>query len=124
MTRRITSLFLGAATLCVVLATCTDAPTSSNHHLSSVALAPRFTKSALSSAALLPAFSLTIDNVRIVLVRPVSDTVKDTVVTVTPDQEVLALNISVDGVVAGDVLTAGIVFRAGDEVLFAGATQV
>src|ERR1043165_4306409 len=102
MQRRLRA-FLGLGTSLLVVATCTESPTAA-HRGPVVTLVPRFTPNASAVASRLASFSITIDNVRIVIVRPVADTLLDTSVVVPPGDTVLSLELEVPHSSVGEAL--------------------
>src|SRR5438034_8864427 len=90
-------------------------------HVARVAVAP-----ILPSEAAVAAFGLSIDRVRIVVVRPVTppDTLADTTVNLPPDAEALDLNLRVPIVTSPETVLVSIVALAGAVPLFQGTAPV
>ncbi|MDB4878382.1 MAG: Ig domain protein group 1 domain protein [Gemmatimonadetes bacterium] len=93
--------------LAVGVATCSDAPTGPLRHSTAeapsngargrVAFEPVFSKSALATFAQRTVFpNLNFDHVRVVIVRPVADTVKDTTIVFAPGSSDVSLDLTVD----------------------------
>src|SRR5437867_5262371 len=106
-----------ALILLLTLATCRDA--FEPHALARIAVAP-----VLPSRAALAAFGLTIDHVRFVVVRPVSDTLADTTVALPPGATELALELRVPLVASPETLNVSVVALSGTIPLFAGTSPV
>src|SRR5207249_6150282 len=102
-----------ALILLLTLATCRDA--FEPHALARIAVAP-----VLPSRAALAAFGLTIDHVRFVVVRPVSDTLADTTVALPPGATELALELRVPLVASPETLNVSVVALSGTIPLFTG----
>src|SRR6266566_4580569 len=106
-----------ALILLLTLATCRDA--FEPHALARIAVAP-----VLPSRAALAAFGLTIDHVRFVVVRPVSDTLADTTVALAPGATELALELRVPIVASPETLNVSVVALRGTIPLFTGTSPV
>src|SRR6266581_3121283 len=106
-----------ALILLLTLATCRDA--FEPHALARIAVAP-----VLPSRAALAAFGLTIDHVRFVVVRPVSDTLADTTVALPPGATELALELWVPLVASPETLNVSVVALSGTIPLFTGTSPV
>src|SRR6266700_1464555 len=106
-----------ALILLLTLATCRDA--FEPHALARIAVAP-----VLPSRAALAAFGLTIDHVRFVVVRPVSDTLADTTVALPPGATELALELRVPLVASPETLNVSVVALSGTIPLFTGTSPV
>jgi adhesin/invasin len=78
----------------------------------------------LLAPANLASFGLTIDNLRLVVIRPVSDTVKDTTVAFNPDSSVLKLALQIPLVATAETFSLSIQLRAGSRVMFSGTSAV
>src|SRR6266704_2878107 len=106
-----------ALILLLTLATCRDA--FEPHALARIAVAP-----VLPSRAALAAFGLTIDHVRFVVVRPVSDTLADTTVALPPGATELALELRVPLVASPETLNVSGGALSGAIPLFTGTSPV
>src|SRR3989442_5757451 len=106
-----------ALSLLLTLATCRDG--FEPHALARIAVAP-----VLPSKAALAAFGLTIDHVRFVVVRPVSDTLADTTVDLPAAVTELALDLRVPLVTNPEALSVSISALGGTLRLFAGTRLV
>src|SRR5213596_1058661 len=104
----------------LTLVTCRDG-SGPQLHYARVAVAPIF-----PSEAAVAAFGLSIDRVRIVVVRPVTppDTLADTTVNLPPDAEALDLNLRVPIVTSPETVLVSIVALAGAVALFEGTAPV
>jgi hypothetical protein len=128
------SIRLAAAVLSAVgLVTCADAPSTikdsgprppSGQFSARLSLAGQLSPEAQQTVASLAAVNLAINNVRIVLIRPPADTLRDTIVAVTAGQSSLTtdLTININGV--EETLSAVIQLRDGSNVLFSGTQEV
>ncbi len=133
---RILSRPIATLVMAVCVATCSDAPTGPLRHPGStpdngsggararVGFEPVFSKSASTIASRLADFGIRFDRVRIVIVRPVRDTVADTTVTFLPGQSDLTLDLTVDVKTAGEIFTGSIDYRDANGVLFHGEQKV
>src|SRR2546426_5712241 len=106
-----------ALSLLLTLATCRDG--FEPHALARIAVAP-----VLPSKAALAAFGLTIDQVRFVVVRPVSDTLADTTVDLPAAVTELALDLRVPLVTNPETLSVSVIALGGTIPLFAGTRLV
>src|SRR5437773_3401872 len=104
----------------LTLVTCRDG-SGPQLHYARVAVAPIF-----PSEAAVAAFGLSIDRVRIVVVRPVTppDTLADTTVNLPPDAEALDLDLRVSIVTSPETVLVSIVALAGAVPLFQGTAPV
>lgn len=119
---RALALFSGA----LGVAMCVDGPTSPRTpeaHRASFAFAPVWESSAHNTAAALADAGLPMDRVRIVIIRPVRDTLKDTTVTLHVGDPPITLELNVVAI-TGEKLDAGLQFKSGETVLFEGTAQV
>lgn len=108
------ALLLGAA-----VATCRDAPTGPGQGArASLALAPVLP----AQVANLAAFGLAIDSLRVIVVRPASDTVADTTVQFAADQDSLELALSILLESSPETFNVSMELRGGGFVLFSGST--
>ncbi len=113
---------LGIAASCslpFVLGTCTEGGTGPGHHRAALA----FTTT-LPSSAELASFELVIDNVRLIVVRPPSDTLFDQVIPFPANQSTLPLQANVDLESDQEALEVTIQLLAGTQVLFSGTQTV
>jgi hypothetical protein len=90
---------------------------------STLAIAPRFSRNASLASATLAQAGLDFDHARIVIVRPASDTLKDTTIAFTPTSTELTLELAIAAVPAEE-LVAAIAFSQGSTVLFSGSANV
>jgi hypothetical protein len=113
--------------LCAIaVVTCVDSPTgpgSRNAGFVNFAFAPRWQKSAHLSTTVLQANGLPLDGVRVVIVRPEHDTLKDTTVVMHEGDAPRPLELTVAGA-PGDTLSASMQFKSGTTVLFEGSAVV
>ena len=105
--------------------TCTDGPTGPLRTASraSLAIVPRFSQAAAASYTAVSDAGLVVDRVRVILVRPPSDTLKDTTAMFAPGDTALELNITV-AASPGTVLNARLQFLSGTILVFEGVGQV
>ena len=111
----------------VALVTCTE-PTVATGPVSAggkatLSIVPAFSNAASQAMAMYRAANLDIDRVRVVIVRPPADTLKDTTVTYVAAQGDVSLDLTIKAV-PGEQLTVGLEYRAGAVVLFAGSGRV
>ncbi|HEX3866764.1 MAG TPA: hypothetical protein VHV78_08435, partial [Gemmatimonadaceae bacterium] len=114
--------------MAVCVATCSDSPatavnTSSkpaNRGAARVGFAPVFSTSAIAAAGRLADFDISFDHVRVVLVRPVADTVKDTTIAFAPGQSDVTLDFTVDVEAVGESFGASIDYTNPSGVVFHG----
>ncbi|MDP3910169.1 MAG: hypothetical protein Q8Q14_07235 [Gemmatimonadales bacterium] len=114
--------FLVPLGLGLAVATCRDAlgPRGGGAGgLARVAVAP-----ILPSSAALADFGLTIDRVRIVVVRPVADTLADTTAVLPPDADFLDLDLRVPLLARRESLSVTIEALAGSIPLFSGTSMI
>ena len=112
---------LTVALSATALASCMDlfqstAPTKSRLSLSIV---PRFSQTASLASATLAQAGLEYNSVRVVIVRPAADTLKDTTIAFTPTSPEVTLELSVVAI-PSETLEAGVQFKNGDQVIFSG----
>src|SRR5947207_12531404 len=125
---------LGTLALAVGVATCADAPVASlkqggngpvtGRGIGRISLAPVFTKAAQYVATHLADFGLTFDHVRVVIVRPVADTLVDTTIVFTPGSGDVKLDLTVTVLSGGEKFTGSIDYKSGDAVVFHGEGTV
>ncbi len=106
-----------ASGLLLTVVTCRDG--FEPHALARIAVAP-----VLPSKAVLADFGLTIDRVRFVVVRPVSDTLADTTIALPPGATELALELRVPLVASPETLSVSVVALSGTIPLFTGTSPV
>jgi adhesin/invasin len=107
-------------------AMCVDGPTGPRARTpqpASFNLAPQWESSAHGAVLALADEGLPLDRVRIVIVRPEHDTLKDTTVAIHEGDPPLQLELNVTAF-AGEKLDASIQFKSGETVLFEGGTTV
>lgn len=116
---------VAALLLAVSGATCTDGPTgpASGAKRASLALVPQFTAAAAASYNAFTDAGVIVDRVRVVLVRPPADTLKDTTAVFAVGDTTLELNITLP-VAPGTVLNASLEFLSGTLVVYAGSGTV
>ena len=111
------------------VATCSDTPPVAVKHSTlgpnggvagRVAFVPVFSAAALGIAQHLSEFGIDYDRVRVVLVRPPSDTAKDTTVAFTPASPDLTLSLTVEVRSSDEVFDVGIQFLSGPSPVFKG----
>ena len=88
------------------------------------AFEPVFAADARAAAARLPDFGLTFDSVRVVIVRPPADTVKDTTIAFAPGQLDVTLDLSVAVHADNEIFHAGIDYTNPVGVVFHGEGTV
>jgi adhesin/invasin len=115
--------------MAVGVATCSDATTGPGHSTTaspsgggraSVAFQPVFSSAATAVAAHLGDFGISYDHVRIVLVRPVADTVKDTTITFGPGLPDVTLDLTVAANSPTEGFTGSIDYTSPAGVVFHG----
>jgi hypothetical protein len=115
--------------LAVSVVSCSDlvsGPGTTSPERATLSLAPRFSAAAQRALALLAAaaYDVQIDRVRVVIVRPPTDTIKDTTVVFPVDQDQLSVSIPV-AAAPGTTLDADLYYKVGENlVLFHGRTRV
>ena len=109
---------LGAA----ALVSCVDGTAPAGRR-SSLAIVPRFSESASLASATLAQAGLTYNSVRIVIVRPATDTLKDTTIAFSPSSADLTLELSLAAVPA-EALIAAVEFKQDNTVIFTGSANV
>jgi hypothetical protein len=124
LSRRAT-LLIGALAVASSL-TCTEASTAPGKSglRAVVGFSPVFSKAAEEVYRTLAAFDLNVNNVRVVLERENGEIALDTVIAVTPDQDSVVLQVSVELEGTQETLDASIDLRAGTLVLFSGTQTV
>lgn len=105
--------------LVAAFTTCRDALGPREGTLARVAVAPIF-----PSGAAMADFGLTIDRIRIIVVRPVADTIADTTAALPPDADFLDLDLRVPLLAARESLSVTIEALAGSIPLFSGTSLV
>ena len=89
----------------------------------SLAIVPRFADEAVRASAALAQAGVAFDRVRIVIVRPPSDTLKDTTITFSPTAPPVTLELSL-AAEPNETLRATVMFAQGTTVLFTGTANV
>lgn len=114
-----------AALFAAVLASCSDSLSTSPAGTApaTLAIVPHFSENAATISATLAEVGLAFDHVRIVIVRPANDTLKDTTLVFTPTSNQITLELSVQAV-AAEALQAGIQFTQSGQVMFSGTAPV
>lgn len=111
---------VGALALALALTTCTDDPSgpggSRRAHL---ALHPSF-----ATAIDLAAFGITIDSLRVIVIRPVADTLADATYPFPADSSALSLPVTVNLIQPVETLSVFLEFRGGGLALFSGSRLV
>jgi hypothetical protein len=123
---RLNFRFVAPLVLAASVVTCSDSPLGPGAGVpgrARLAFEPRFSSAALSALQLLSSAGLVVDRVRIVVVRPPSDTLKDTTVVFPVGVDALPLELTVTAV-PGEQLGAGLQYQSGSTVLFSGTTSV
>ncbi len=123
---------LATLVLAVAVTTCADgartgvsSPSQPGRRgVAKVGFNPVFSKSAQAAAANMDDFGITFDHVRVVLVRPVNDTVIDTLVTFKPGQPDLPLDLTVPSHGDGESFAASIDYTNPSGVVFHGEGTV
>lgn len=111
---------LPALALAVLAVTCRDNPVAPRGGgLAHLAVQPTF-----RSPVNLTAFGLTIDSLRVTIVRPVADTIKDTTVFFSPDSEFIHLPLAFELKAASETLSVTLTLSAGGVPLFSGTQMV
>jgi hypothetical protein len=124
MRNAIRSLSIGL--FAIGLVTCADLASGTHPHAlapATLALAPKFEPSANRTVAALAQLGLQYDHVRIVIVRPPTDTLKDTTVAFHSTDAPLTLVLSVLAI-PDEHLGATVQFKSGATVLFQGSATV
>lgn len=115
------------ALLSVAVVSCSEAPTvaklSNDATPPSVRLAAALPRPAALASAVLASSGLTLDHLRITIVRPPSDTLKDSTLTFSSVDTAVVVEFTLDATV-GEQLGAGLQYLAGKTVLFTGSTTV
>ena len=113
-----TSRALAAVALTLALVTCRDG-TGPRIRMARVAVAP-----VLPSDASVASYGLVIDRVRVVVVRPLADTLADTTVVLPPDSAALDLDLRVPLLAVAETLQVSIIALSGSQPLFEGTSPV
>ncbi len=109
------------------VATCVDVatgPKPASARRGRILIAPQFSASAARTASQLADFNIRYDSARVVIVRPVADTLIDTTLAFRPGQQDVTLDLTVPVHSDGEVFDAGMQFRDAARVLFQGNTKV
>lgn len=119
--------------IAIGVATCSDTPPVGVKHSSlgpngtpggRVAFQPVFSAAALQIAQGLADFGIKYDRVRVVLVRPVADTAKDTTIAFTPGGPDITLNLTVEVRSPDEVFDVGIDYLSDPGTVFHGHGRV
>jgi hypothetical protein len=111
-----------AALSAAALVSCVDGTAPAGRR-SSLAIMPHFSQAATRASATLAQAGLTYNATRIVIVRPATDTLKDTTIVFSPTSNEVTLELSVAAVPSED-LTATVEFKQDGTVMFSGTTSV
>lgn len=106
------------------LIACVEGPTARQTAGGRLAIAPAFSRDAAQIAGSLGAFGVQYDRVRIIVVRPVADTVYDKTLTFQPGQADLTVNVTVQARNAGEVFNVSLEYGDATTVFFAGTARV
>jgi hypothetical protein len=121
--RPLATLLLG-----VSVATCSDAPNApvkSAAGKSRFALAPKFTPRATAVYAQRSTFAAVMfDHVRIQLVRPPNEVVKDTTITFDPNMPPKTIDLTIDAKSVGEVFDGAIDYTNNGQIVFRGTAKV
>lgn len=115
------------AALALAALTCTDgpsAPSAGAGRLGAIAFAPVFSQAATRTSALLGQFGISYDHVRIVLVRPPTDTVRDTTIAFANGSAAINMDLSVQVRADAELFHASIDYLGHDGVVFHGEGDV
>jgi hypothetical protein len=115
------------ALLGVAAVTCIDAPSApstGSGRSGAIAFAPVFSQAATRTAALLGQFGISYDHVRIVVVRPPSDTVRDTTIAFANGDAATNLDLTVTVRKDGELFDASIDYVGDGGTVFHGHGQV
>src|SRR5262245_43654729 len=113
-----------AVLLAVGLTTCTDAPTAQRRARAQFAIGVQMTPEAQQIASSLPEFGMAIDRVHIVVTRPPSKVVKDTLIPFPAGQNELSITLSVELDEPEETLTVRVELLEGSLALFGGSKDV
>jgi hypothetical protein len=114
---------LTAVMAATALTSCMDLSAPAGRSRSSLAIVPRFSESASLASATLAQAGLSYNAVRIVIVRPATDTLKDTTIVFSPTSPEVTLELSI-AAAPTEALTAGVQFKQDATVMFSGTTEV
>jgi hypothetical protein len=117
--RSIAALFLGVA-----VATCGESATGPTVTIGRAVVSPAFSNAALAVNARLPDFAITYDHARVVVVRSVSDTVKDTTVTLTGATLPATIDLGFSGATIGQPFTGSVDITGPSGVVFRGSAAI
>jgi hypothetical protein len=105
------------------LASCMEMSGPTGASRTSLAIVPRFSHAASLSSATLAQAGLSFNSVRVVIVRPATDTLKDTTIVFSPTSPALTLELSILATPSED-LVAGVQFKQDQTVMFSGTANV
>lgn len=116
--------FVGPLAVALLTSTCAEAPTGGRAQATrhaGLALTTALSPAATKAAALIHAAGLDVDRVRVLIVAPPSDTLKDTTIALVANHEQrLSLDIHAD---PGTTVTAIVNFTAGNTLLYSGSVE-
>lgn len=117
---------LAAALVGLAIVTCTDAPSGphAGARAASITFAPMFSRSAAQTAALLERFGISYDHVRTVVLRPPSDTVRDTTIAFASGDTAIDLELSVRVQEDGELFHVSIDYAGQTGIVFHGEGDV
>ena len=107
----------------VGLTQCVDGVTGLRSEYSTFGVTPVWSSRASHALGVLDEGGFPLDRVRVILIRPVSDTVKDTTVTMHRTDPAIELPLTVR-VTPGVTLDAILHFKSGETLLYEGRAQV
>src|SRR5262245_44581057 len=119
--RPLAILALGGVATCVDVST---GPKPAAARRARLLIEPRFSESAARTSSQLADFGIQYELARVVIVRPVADTLVDTTIVFRPGQNDVTLDLTVPVHSDGEVFDAGMQFRDAARVLFQGTTKV
>jgi len=111
-----------AALSVAALVSCVDGTAPAGRR-SSLAIAPHFSQAATLASATLAQAGLSYNSVHIVIIRPATDTLKDTTVAFSPASAALTLELSI-AAVPSEALIASVEFKQDATVMFSGTANV
>jgi hypothetical protein len=120
--RRSIQVSLLAANL-LGLTQCVDGVTAARNESSTFGIVPTWDSRAAQTIGVLDEGGFPLDRVRVILVFPVSDTVKDTTITVHHNDPQIDLALTVS-VTPGVTLQATLQFKSGETLLYQGSAEV
>lgn len=115
------------ALLAFVAVTCTEAPSgpsAGSERPGAIAFVPAFSQAATRTAVLLGQFGISYDHVRVVIVRPPVDTVRDTTIAFTTRDAAMNLDLTVQVEKDGELFDASIDYVGASGIVFHGHGEV